>query len=254
MMKGPAAPRSALSHPVIEPALEVERMPSITSYERRAVVGQSGRELGRVSAVLFHPSEPRAVGVQIHKGAVLGVIDQRPRYARLSEVRVTGDEALVIDADALPRDADGERALGYSWDDTVVWHGMPVVSATAEPVGTVHDAEFDATTGELTALRVSTGAVGDLAVGRLDVPRELVRGFEGDAVVVEPTYGELAASGGAAKAAASGVTALKERSGQVADGVLQVGVAAAGALGRSLKSGVGRKAIDKMKSLMDDDE
>ncbi|MDY0340926.1 MAG: PRC-barrel domain-containing protein [Coriobacteriia bacterium] len=229
-------------------------MPSITGYEGRTVIGQSGRKLGRVSAVLFHPSEPRAVGVQIDKGAVLGVIDQRPRYAGLSRLQSSVDETLVIDADVLPKDADGERALGYRWDDTVVWHGMPVVSPTTEPVGIVHDVEFDATTGEVTGLRVSTGAVGDLAVGRLDVSRDLVRGFIGEAVVVESGYGELAASGGAAKAAASGVTALKERSGQVADGVLQVGVAAAGALGRSLKSGAGRKALDKMKSLMDDDE
>jgi len=102
--------------------------------------------------------------------------------------------------------------------------------------------------------RVSTGAVGDLAVGRFEVLPALVRGFDGESVVVEVGYAELSATGGAAKAAASGVTALKERGGQVADGVMQVGVAAAGALGRSLKSGVGRKALDKMKSLMNDDE
>ncbi|MBN2247098.1 MAG: PRC-barrel domain-containing protein [Coriobacteriia bacterium] len=229
-------------------------MPSITMYERRAIVGQNGRQLGRVSAVLFHPSEPRVVGVQVDRGAILGVIDQRPRYVPLDDLRIAGDEALAIEKDALPKDNEGERALGYSWDESVIWHGMPVSSTTGEQVGTVNDAEFDASTGEITVLRVSTGAVGDLAVGRLEVPRAIVRGFVRDAVVVEAGYAELTATGGAAKAAASGVTALKERSGQVADGMMQVGVAAAGALGRSLKSGVGRKAIDKMKSLMDDEE
>ena len=229
-------------------------MPSITAYERLAVIGRSGKKLGRVSAVLFHPSEPRVVGVQVDKGAILGVIDQRPRFVRLSQLRGIDDEVLALDADTLPKDAAGERALGYRWDDTVVWRGMPVVSPTAQQVGTVHDVEFDAATGEVMALRVSTGAVGDLAVGRLDVSRELVRGFVDEVVVVEAGYGELAASGGVAKVAATGVTVLKERSGQVADGVLQVGVAAAGALGRSLKSGAGRKALDKVKSLMDDDE
>ena len=73
-------------------------------------------------------------------------------------------------------------------------------------------------------------------------------------MVVEAGYADIEATGGAAKVAASGVTALKERTGQVADGMLEVGVAAAGALGRSLKSGMGRRALDKMKALMDDEE
>lgn len=229
-------------------------MPSITAYERRALVGRSGRHLGRISAVLFHPSRPQVVGLQVDKGAVLGVIDQRPRYVRLTEVTPGADETLTIEVDALPKDNTGEHVLGFSWEETVIWHGMPVSSAAGDQVGTVHDAEFDAATGELATLQVSTGAVGDLAVGRLEVPRALVRGFAGESVVVQAGYAELMATGGAAKAAASGVTALKERSGQVADGVMQVSVAAAGALGRSLKSGIGRKALDKMKSLMDDEK
>ncbi|MHB1135453.1 MAG: PRC-barrel domain-containing protein [Coriobacteriia bacterium] len=229
-------------------------MPSITAYERRALVGLNGRQLGHISAVLFHPSEPRVVGLQVAKGAVLGVIDQRPRYVQLAEVTAGADQTLAIEADALPKDSAGERVIGFSWDETVIWHGMPVISAAGDQVGTIGDADFDATTGELTMLQISTGAVGDLAVGRLEVPRTLVRGFAGDSVVVEAGYAELMATGGAAKAAATGVTVLKERSGQVADGVMQVGVAAAGALGRSFKSGMGRKALDKMKSLMDDEE
>lgn len=246
--------RSALSHPFTAPAMEVEHMPSISAYERRVIVGRSGRQLGRVAAVLFHPTEPRVVGLQVDKGAVLGVIDQRPRYVRLSDVQPAADESLAIEADVLPKDAEGQRALGFSWEETVVWHGMPVSSVEGDQVGIVHDAEFDGGSGALAMLRVSTGAVGDLAVGRLEVPAALVRGFGGESVVVEAGYADLSATGGAAKAAASGVTALKERSEQVADGMMQVGVAAAGALGRSFRSGMGRKALDKMKSMMNDEE
>jgi len=229
-------------------------MPAITEYERRIVVGTDGRQLGRVAAVLFHPQEPRVVGLQVDRGAVLGVIDQQPRFVRLDEVRVGAEGDLVIEGNSLPKDSTGERALGYSWEATVVWRGMPVLSAAGVEVGHVHDAGFDATTGELTSLRLPTGAVGDVAVGWPDVPSALVRGFNGEAVVVEAGYADLTATGGAAKAAASGVAAIKERTGQVADGMLEVGVAAAGALGRSLKSGIGRKALDKMKSLMEDEE
>lgn len=229
-------------------------MPSLSGYERLSVVSGSGRHLGRVSAVLFHPREQRVVGLQVDRGSIMGVIDQRPRYLRFDDVREVDEATIGIDGDSLPADAAGERVLGFSWDETVIWHGMPVHSPDGDEVGTVHDVVFDGDSGVIEEVRVSTGAVGDMAVGRLEVPARLVRGFDGESVVVEAGYADLQATGGAAKAAASGVTALKERSEQVADGMLEMGVAASRALGRSFKSGMGRKAIDKMKALMDDEE
>jgi len=228
-------------------------LPRASAFEGRSVVGADGRALGRVSAVLFHSSEPRAVGVQIDQSAVLGVIDRKQHFALLDSLTVTEDGALQLPGKRLPSDDAGERVLGFSWDDSVIWRRMPVRSAEGEDVGTVHDVVFRAEDGAVTELRVSTGAVGDAAVGRLEVPGELVRDFDGEAVVVLPGYAQIRAEGGAAKAVASGVAAVKARGGAVADGALQVGVAAAGALGRSIRSGVARKVIDKAKSLMDED-
>jgi len=228
-------------------------LPRISAYAGRSVTGAEGRALGRVSAVLFHASEPRVVGVQVDQSAVLGVIDRRQHYVLLDTLTLTEDGALQLPGKRLPSDDAGERVLGFKWDSSVIWHHMPVRSATGEAVGTVHDVVFDAASGVVTQLRISTGAVGDAALGKLEVPGELVSGFDGDAVVVLPGFAEIRADGGAAKAVASGVAVVKARGGAVADGALQVGVAAAGALGRSMKSGIARKAIDKVKSLMDED-
>jgi sporulation protein YlmC with PRC-barrel domain len=218
------------------------------------VLGADGRPLGRVSAVLFHAAEPRVVGVQIARSPVLGVIDRRDRYALLADLEPCEDDGLRLPYPRLPKDDAGEQTLGFSWSDSVVWRGMPVRSALGEPVGVVHDVLFDAQSGAVTTMRVSTGVVGDAALGRLEVPGELVRGFDSDAVIVLPGYNEINAAGGAARAVAAGVANVKVRGGQVADGALQVGVAAAGALGRSMRSGLGRKALDKLKALMDDEE
>ncbi len=230
-------------------------MPRMSSYEGRSVVGAGEKSLGRVRAVLFHASEPRVVGVQVDPGAVLGVVDRRPAYVLLADLLLTEDRTAFRLADAkLPEDGPGERALGFSWDDSVIWHHMPVRSESGSEVGTVQDVVFDATTGLVTTLRISSGAVGDAALGRLEVPGELVRGFDKDAVVVLPGYAAIRSDGGAAKAVASGVAAVKVRGEAVGDGLLQVGVAAAGAIGRSFRSGAARKAIDKAKSLMDEKE
>lgn len=228
-------------------------MPRMSSYEGRSVVGPGDKTLGRVRAVLFHASEPRVVGVQVDPGTVMGVLDRRPAYVLLGDLLFTEDRtAFRLDDAKLPKDGPGERMLGFSWDDSVIWHHMPVRSEEGDDVGTVHDVVFDGATGHVTTLRISTGAVGDAALGRLEVPGELVRGFDGDAVVVLPGYREIRSDGGAAKAMASGVAAVKVRGEAVGDGLLQVGVAAAGALGRSFRTGVARKAIDKAKSLMDE--
>lgn len=229
-------------------------MPRVIAYEGRAVMGANGRRLGYVGAVLFHLSEPRVVGVQIDRAAILGVIDRRPHFALLADLESAGAEGFVLPMSILPKEEPGERTLGFSWHDSVIWHRMPVRSASGDAVGTVHDVVFEAEGGAVTKLVVSTGAVGDAALGRLEVPGELVQGFDGDAVIVLPGYNEIRAAGGAAKAMASGVAAVKVRGEAVADGALQVGVAAAGALGRSLKRGTARKALDKMKSLMGEDE
>ncbi|MGB4440942.1 MAG: PRC-barrel domain-containing protein [Coriobacteriia bacterium] len=229
-------------------------MPSVSSFTGRQVFGADGRILGRVSAVLFHAMEPRMVGVEVDPGALLGVIDRRPSYVLLSDLDLNDDRmAFKLDADRLPKDSAGSKALGHSWDDSVIWRGMPVRSAEGAEVGTVHDVVFELETGEVTQLRISTGAVGDVAVGRLEVPGELIHGFDGEAVIVLPGYADIPTEGGAAKVVASGMVSVKTRGEAVGDGLLQVGVAAAGALGRSLRSGVARKAIDKAKSLMDED-
>lgn len=229
-------------------------MPRIVSYQRREVLSGSGQHLGSVGAVLFHPSEARVVGIQVDRGSVLGVVDRAPAFVVLSGLAAEGTDVIRIPGDRLPKDSVGERTLGFSWHDTVVWRNMPVRSAEGEAVGIVYDAAFDAESGEVDRVVISTGALGDAALGRFEVPGSLVRGFDGEAVIVLPGYAEMRAEGGAAKAAAAGAAAIKTRAGQVGEGALQVGVAAAGALGRSLRKGAGRKALDKIKSLMNDDE
>lgn len=229
-------------------------MPSVRAYERVALVGSTGKPLGTIAAVLFHPSEPRVIGFEVDPGSMLGVIDRRRRYVRLPEAAPSPDGTLRLVSPALPSDGAGERALGFTWDESVVWQGMPVRSSAGEAVGAVHDVGFDAASGEVRSLTVSTGVVGDVALGRLEVPAELVERFDGEAVVVRPGYNDIRAAGGAAKLAASGATALKARGGKVAEGALDVGVAAAHALGRSIKRGTARKAIDRLKALMDDED
>lgn len=229
-------------------------MPRISSITDRQVFAAAGKPLGTVSAVLFDRTEPRVVGIEVRPRALAYVVARRPRYVPIGDVELVGEDAVRLPGTRLPSDEAGEKVIGGSWHDTVIWRGMPVVSAEGESVGAVHDVLYSAQTTAVTRLIVSTGAFGDVALGRLEVGGEFVRGFDGERVVVKPGYRDIRATGGAAKAAATGVAAVKVRGERVATEAVKAGAAAAAAVGRSFKHGAGRRAIDKLKSLMDDEE
>lgn len=218
------------------------------------VFGVKGKYLGQITEVLFHASEPRMVGLQVERDYLLGLIKPKPRYVLLTDIKLVRDEGMLLSIPKLPGDDRGAKALGFSWEKSVIWRKMPVHSVSGDYVGLVKDVLYSAETGLVKKLIITTGMVGDAAVGRLELPGEVVRGFGGDSVIVLPEYADIAATGGAAKAMATGVTTIKTRTGQVADGFGQIGVAAVGAVGRSFRSGFGRKAINKVKSLMGEDK
>jgi len=208
--------------------------------------------LGRVTGVLFHPTQPRVVGLEVRPPRLAGVVRRRIRYVPLSSVAVR-DGALALESRSLPSDAAGQRSLGYSWDGTVRWRGMPVRDSDGAAAGVVADATFDSH-GALDSLRVSTGIAGDVAVGKLTVPAGDVQGFDGVAVVITARARDLASDGGAAKAAAKAAAVAKERGGVAAKAASDATVRAAGAIGRSIHSGKARRVLDGLRRAMKVDD
>ncbi len=204
--------------------------------------------LGRVTGVLFHPSEPRVVGLEVTPPRLAGVVARRVRYVPLSSVAVR-EGALATGERSLPSNAAGQRVLGYSWDDTVHWRGMPVRDSDGAAAGVVADATFDIQ-GVLDSLRVSTGIAGDVAVGKLTVPATDVEGFDGAAVVITARSRDLASDGGVAKAAAKATAVAKERGGVAAQAASDATVRAAGAIGRSIHGGKARRVLDGVRNAM----
>lgn len=208
--------------------------------------------LGRVTGVLFHPREPRAVGLEVTPLRLLGVVRRKARYVPLASVTVR-DGALAVPDRSLPSAAAGQRLIGVSWDDTVLWCGMPVRDSGGAAAGVVADATFDGQ-GVLDALRISTGIAGDVAVGKLTVPAADVKGFDGAAVVIAARSKDLESDGGAAKAAAKVTAVAKERGGVAAKAASDATVRAAGAIGRSIHSGKARRVLDGLRNAMRDDD
>ncbi len=228
-------------------------MSRISALEGAIIASSKGKPLGSVAEVLFHPVEPRVIGFSVNRPRTGGIIARAPVYVPLGMLTAKTDW-LEIAGKSLPSAKDSERLLGFSWDVTVQWSGMPVRSADGTAIGAVDDVDFAFEDGNVSVMRVSTGILGDVAVGRLTVPHELLEGFDGSAVVVSATYSELQSSGGAAKVVAKGASAAKETGSRVAKQAYDVGMSAAIAVGKSFKSGTGRRMLDKFKEMTREDE
>jgi uncharacterized protein YrrD len=222
-------------------------MPAITDVEGLPVADPEGREIGAVLHVLFHPSEPRVVALEVVPRARRIVLDRRPRYLPMSPglLAECGESSLVRWTDAkLPPRTRIEKQLGFSLDSTVIWHHMEVRLDNGVRVGFVADVVFSRKSGKVLRLLLSEGSVADFAVGRREVPGELVKGFDGTAVIVDESFRTAAeSSGGLAAASGKSAAYAKHGADKAADAALAAGVAGLGIVEKSFRSGLGRKAL-----------
>ena len=182
-------------------------MPSIESLEGLPVRSLNGKRYGMVDHVLFHPSEPRAIGLQVQPRALAFIITRKPVFMLLDDVELRKSSVKMKTKHRVSHVAAEKRA-GFDWDDTVIWRGMFVVRRSGAKRGTVMNAKFEGD-GKVTSLVVTEGLTADAAVGRRTIPVEQIIGFDGEDIVVEDEAateddfeGGLAASAGKTTAVA----------------------------------------------------
>lgn len=225
-------------------------MPAITDVERLPVVDAEGETKAVVRHVLFHPSEPRMVALEVVPAGERVKLDRRPRYLPFHEgmFGTCGETPVVIlDEPKLPKRSAVEKELGFSLDESVIWHNMEVRLEDGTRVGFVDDVIFSRKSGRVLRLLLSEGSMSDMAVGQRLVPGELVQCFDGTGVVIDSSFRELVSSGGMAAASGKSAAYAKMGAERAADAVVAAGVVGLGALERSFRSGLGRKAIRGVK-------
>jgi uncharacterized protein YrrD len=220
----------------------------LSDIEGATLVNAEGTPLGTVEHVLFHPGEPRVVGLQVRPLLLGGLVPLPPAFVAIGQVSV-GAGQMVLDTAPLPCRAAAERAIGHDPDATVIWRGMPVASEGGTPFGAVADADL-ANDWAVDGLYVSTGAAGDLAHGRLRAPGAVVSGFDGRAVVVRATADELEASGGAAKAAAAAAGAVSRGASTVAEATGSIIGDTGSIVGSAVRAAAGSKAARKARGAL----
>lgn len=210
-----------------------------------------GNELGVVQHVLFHPREPRAVALQVIPPNLAVVIERKPRFLpiRPGMMAQCGDVPVVgWDDKRLPTKAAVEKEIGAAIDETVIWRNMQVRLSSGPLAGYVDDVVYSRKTGRVLRLRLSEGSLADFAVGKREVPGEMIEGFDGEAVTIDEAYRKAApSSGGLAGVSGKGAAYAKHGAEKAADAALAAGIVGLGMVEKSFRAGLGRKALQGLR-------
>ena len=214
-------------------------MPRASFYEGLKIIGAKGKRIGAVKHVLYHPTEPRAIGFEVDRRAALGVWMLSTRFLPFAALSLPkGASEATYDAKRFPSPAKAAKEADADWDAAVVWMYMPVRTETGKDVGRVRDVVIG-----------REGATADRAVGRTTIPADEVLGFDGEAVVVTDVVEKTVPSGGVAHTAGATTAVAKHVAGETT----QIAARAAGRAAAKMKKRW-RGVTKDWKDVLDTDE
>lgn len=187
---------------------------ALRDLDRLPVMGEKNRsgsrkKMGKVVEVVFHPETNAAVGYVVARQDLLFLFRRKDVMLAFDRATVLADKIVVDGKQAWG--ASAAKRLGIGWDATVVWRGMPVRTKAGKSLGYARDAVIDEEDGRLNALGLTSGIAADVAVGTVDMPARLVKGWDGAAIIVEEEACAVESEGGAAAVAGRATAVAQDR-------------------------------------------
>lgn len=193
-----------------------------------------GKRVGRVRHFVFHPYEQKIVGFVVKRPDAALMFHRPDIFVALDGYQVV-DGVVVINDESESTGRAACKRLGISWDECVIWQGLPLMTKDEQRLGYVGDVSFDGETGDVVSLKVDKGASVDLLLGEAELPVGLIEGFQvgiGDnlsmvseddffrgAIVVSPEALSLERTGGMAEKAGAGAAVAAHKVAAVKDQV-----------------------------------
>lgn len=206
-------------------------MPTLRGLEGTTVIDAKGATLGTVTRVLCDPEKAVVVGFEVQPPNVAYVVSRKPRYLALAGATLSTESIAFEDPKAWGGER-AEKALGFEWEHTVIWVGMPVGLPSGDPFGYVRDASFYADSGVVSRILVSDGLTSDLAVGTREFEGAAVDRFDG-AVIRLNAEADAEFSGGFARTAGTGAAVAKVVVGDAAKKAAELSGSAVAAAAKS---------------------
>ena len=218
-----------------------------TKTAKDGTVTDKYQKLGKIHNAVFSPDGKRVVGLMVKRPDAVGMIKREDAFLALDAYRRMDEKTILVTRPEDGLDADARRRLALDWDSCIIWSGMDAKTVSGKSLGYVSDAEFDEKTGTVARFLTTDGGVAHALIGSFVITPDMVRGYSGGFMVVDPGDTPVELDGGLAGAAGEGYARAKAKGVEVGK---KVGAAAGEAvdkgsfaLGRAL--GKAKRAISE---------
>lgn len=214
---------------------------------------ESTRKIGKVRACVFHPYEKRFVGLIVKRPDAAMMFHRKDLFIAYNGYDLV-DGRVVLREDGLT-DGAACKAMNISWDDCVLWVGMPVMTRSGATLGYVGDIVVERETGAIVTLEVTAGVTANAILGVRSIPVDLIRGFrqgigmelstydeEGEerilgAILVDDAAAAIATEGGVAEKAGEATAKVSYKAQEAVESVKPVVSEAAAVTGKAVNKG-----------------
>lgn len=180
--------------------LKLSEMTGVVVYAPKGSHGKAAgtfERLGKVHQAVFSPDGRRVVGFLVARPDVAGMIKRDDVFLALDALAPCDGGVRVTRGDESFDDAARAR-LGLDWDACLIWAGMDARTTDGKDLGYVNDASFNTKTGAVECFMVGDGGVAQSLVGSLQIPAEMLRGYDRGYMMVAPEAARQELSGGVA--------------------------------------------------------
>ncbi len=191
--------------------LKLSQLTNVVVYAPKGTRGKDANTFttfGKVHMAVFSPKGDRVVGMLVKRPDLAGMVKREDSFVALDAIAPCDGGVRVVKGPESFDDAARAR-LGIDWDACLIWSGMDARTTNGKVLGYVNDASFNTKTGKVEAFYVGDGSVAQSLVGSVEIPIEMLRGYEDGFMVVAPEAAKLALTGGVAGKAGEGYARAK---------------------------------------------
>ena len=174
-------------------------------------------KLGKIHNVVFAPfkqgQSSQVVGVMVQKPDIAGMIKQDDAFVTLESLE-TIEQGLCVKDPKNNIDKAAIKRLNLDFDNCILWHGMEARTKSGKNLGYVSGAEFDQTTGVVSAFLVGNGAGSEALVGSFAIKPEWLLGYSNGAMVLSDEAADAQLTGGLAAKAGEGYAAAAAKASE----------------------------------------
>ena len=140
-------------------------------------VGKKTKRIGKVHSFIFHPHKRRVVGFTVKRPDIALMMHRPDLFVAFDGFDIQ-EGTIVIDESKGTTGSAACKRLGVSWNECVIWQGLPLMSEEGKRCGLVGDVRFSTEDGSVKSLFIDKGASAGALLGATEIPAGYIKGFK----------------------------------------------------------------------------